>query len=262
MTQLIAPDRPDWRWARVAELSQHSTTSALALLKKEDELTLRAYQYKQDLDKGLGERHPELDAAHTLFVAHPTMRMHVEALLIAGADNDLIADACFLSPDVVELYHEIYFWVRPGLKRPVWINSTFFAGFTHSGAHHADTHSIALRLGWKLGPEVYIALTQSGLNSETARGQIRTMVQDVLYAQAANLCFASQHVHETPDWFRAIVEDKGGGKGSSNDDLGNAIDKFFDGMGISVADPTNESNLSLPAREERAVEYEVVSNAR
>ncbi len=85
MSRLLAPDRPDWRWARVADLSRYSDMQALSRLKEEDETTQAAFKFKRSLDRGMGAAYPEFDAAHELFMNQPQDRTFMEILLLSGA---------------------------------------------------------------------------------------------------------------------------------------------------------------------------------
>ena len=252
MNRLLAPDRPDWRWARVADLSQYSTTAALARLQHEDELTRQAYDFRRALDRGLVRGEFEaFDAAYQIFMNRPELRIHVEGLLIAGADNETVAHDAFSDEEVVEIYHELFFWVRPGLDRSAWLNSTVFGGMPHINANLHDIHGTSLRLARKIGVDAFRQLVGAGLSSETSVQQLRSMVNEVLLTQVAMMSFSAGTSRELPEWVGRLMDQKDAGSGSGNPELDKAVDAFFEGFSVSVADPTEERNLSLPAQEER-----------
>jgi len=259
--RLLAPDRPDWRWARVAELSQYSTTAALARLQQEDEVTRRAFEFRRALDRGLmpGE-FKKHEAAYELFMNRPEMRLQLEGFLIAGEKDDPIAYDIYSTPEVVELYHDLFFWVRSGLDRPIWLNSAVFGGLPHTNTHLGDTRGTALRMAYKLGPVAFREMLGAGLSSETTVQQMKSMVHEVLMTQVAMMSFSAGTHRELPEWVGRLMDQKDSGASSGNNDMDRAIDVFFEDLSISVADPTDERNLNLPAREERAGSYEVITH--
>lgn len=261
MNRLLAPDRPDWRWARVADLSQYSTTAALARLQDDDALTRRAYEFRRALDRGfVPAEYREIEAAYDIFMNRPDMRMQVEGLLIAGADDETIAYQAFSPSKVIELYHELFFWVRPGLNRSAWLNSAVFGGLPQMNAHMGDLRGTVLRLAMKIGAHAFLEMISAGLSTDTTTQQLKAMVNEVLMTQVAMMSFSASRSHELPEWVGKLMDQKDSGQGAGNSDMDRAIDAFFDGLGISVADPTEQRNLELDAREERFGECEVVSH--
>jgi len=263
MARLLAPDRPDWRWARVAELSQYSNTAALARLQDEDELTRQAYEFRRALDRGMRAKFEAHDAAYEIFMNRRDLRLQVEGMIIAGASNEQVADAAFIpDTEVVEVYHDTFFWVRPGLNKPAWLNSVVFGGLPHMNSHLNDTSGTVLRLARKIGPEAFRDLIDGGLSADTTVTQLRRMTNEVLLAQMAMFSFAAGSGRDMPEWMGKLIEKKEADVSQGGGEMDKALDSFFSGLAISVADPTDERNLSLPAREARVADYEVVNNGR
>lgn len=263
MPRFIAPDRPDWRWVRVAELSQYSTTAATARLRDEDEITRRAYAYRCALDRNFGDKDPAFHRAHQLFMGNKHLRLHVEGLILGGADNDLICDAAFLGdPEVVELYHETFFWVRPALNKPLWINAVVLDGMAQMNTHPGDITGCIYRLAWKLGHQTFYQLLQQGICPETTLVQLKRMTVEVLTTQLATLSFSAGVGRELPEWAGGLLNAKDDmQKAGNTSDFEKSLDAFFEGLSIAVADPTDNRNLTLPAREARVADYEVVQHA-
>jgi len=261
MARLLAPDRPDWRWARVAELSEYSNTAALARLQEEDEPTRLAYEFRRSLDRGCGDKYPLHDAAHELFMSRRDLRIQVEGLIIAGADDEHTAYATMTpDPKVIETYHDLFFWVRPGLDRPAWLNSVVFGGLPQMNAHPNDVSGTVLRLARKIGHVAFTELINGGLCSDMTVTDLRRMTQEVLLTQLATLSFGAGAGRDMPEWTARMLEIGPDASRGGSDGFEKAIDTFFDELAISVADPTDERNLSLPAREPRVADYEVVND--
>lgn len=261
LPRLLAPDRPDWRWARVADLSQYSVTQAVARLQSEDEIVQRAYKFRCSLDRGTPDDDPEFHAAHYIFHSLPNERFYIEGMLIGGADNErIIRSLPFDDQDVVQAYHDLFFAVRPYRDRPAWVASAVFDGPVYR-AHHADRKGVAIRLAWMLGPELFETVTCIGTTSEAQRQHLREMIDSVLHSQVAELSLSACSRHDLPDWIGSfLTKADEARKAGGSDDYQEALGSFLDGISMSVADPTANRNLNLPAREPRAVEIEVISD--
>jgi len=258
MNQLLGPDRPDWRWARVADLTQYSHTAALARLQREDELTRLVYDFRRALDRGMEEDYPELAAAYDLYMNHKQQRMLVEGLMLAGASNDKLCEYGFFNDKLLNYYHDVFFWVRPGLDKPIWLNAVIFGGMPHINAHHKDVTGTVHRLAWKLGADIFAELLKRGLSSDMNMIQVRSLAAEVLTTQLAMLSFSAGSGRDLPEWGARVLDfAKDQKPGSDSTDIDSILDTLLGKDGISVADPTIQDNLSLPARELRAHEYSV-----
>lgn len=259
MARLLAPDRPDWRWARVADLSQYSDMQALSRLKHEDETTQAAFRFKRAFDRGMIDAYPVFEAAYELFMSDPQDRTSMEILLLAGADNNLIAEKLGIaSSDVVDVYHDLFFAVRPyRAKATAWIASKVFGSFSHQGVHRNDRHGIALRLAWLGGIEVAIGLLDGDLSNEAVISALRLIAQGALVANAAETALTGfTRPDQAPEFFRISMDMEAAG--GSGGEFEKQVTAFLDELTLTVADPTDQSNLELPAREERVAEYEVI----
>jgi hypothetical protein len=265
LPRLLAPDRPDWRWARVADLSQFSNTQATARLRSEDEATRRAYMFRRALDRGTPDDFPDLHAAHHVFHTRPHARFFLEGMLLAGADNERIASvsADVDAVSVVQAYHDLFFAVRPYLKKPAWVVASVFQGPVYR-THAMDRSGIMLRVAWILGPQAFETMVCRGNATELDRNQIRTMVETILHSQLAEVAFSAATRQDLPDWITAFLAkvDDAKAPGSSDAEVSGHVVSFLDGLALSVADPTDTRNLNLPAREARAIAIpEVATNA-
>jgi hypothetical protein len=262
--ELLAPDRVDWRWARIVELSQYSDTEALPRLKKEDEVTRRAFKFKRAFDKGLGDDYPEFNAAHYIYVNKHHTRHILEALLLAGASNSKILEYVWADvEDVIQAYHDLFFCVRAGLNKPAWICSTVFGGLPHQNVHQLDKHGIFLRLAWYGGLTVAEELIRGGTLTEEVRMQLRDVMKDALLRSATETALTlTSRSDQAPELLRITLDSSEEDAGAKIGEYERAVADFMGDLSITVANPKDERNLSLPAREELDVEYEVINDGR
>lgn len=260
MGRLLAPGRPDWRWARAVELAQYSPAAAAARLEKEDELTKRAYEFRRAMDHGTEYRHPVMDAAYQLFLNEPSLKMLVDGMLIAGCDDHQIADQAMTDEQVIACYHDTFFWVRPGLDKSAWLNSVVFGGMLEVNANSRDVYGVVLRLARKLGGTAFIDLISAGIANASTLQQLMSITRQVLTTQAAMISFTVGGGRDLPEWVVSVASDKANTTGAV-DDASKAVDEFLAGITLSVADPTEVRKITPPAREERVLTYEVVNDA-
>lgn len=259
-SSLLLPDRPDWRWARAAELSQLSLSEASARLQSEDKETRLAYRFKRAFDHGEIDRYPMHHAAYQLYLENGMSRLFLEGMLLGGADNEAIMEnAPFCDEQILEVFHDLFFCVRPYRTKSSWVVSYVIRGSLNSTNMH-DRSGMSLRLAWLLGADVFSQMMMRGRLGEAGRSSVRDMVKDISYSQLAEFALSANSRHEAPEGLRMLIEWKheAGSSGGSDDKMSDAISTFLGDMGITVADPTEASNLQLPAAEPRYIECEVV----
>lgn len=261
---LLAPDRPDWRWARVAELSQYSDTQAAARLEHEDAQTRSAFRFKRALDRGLAGEYPVTRAAYDCFVNRPQHKWALDGLLLAGATDEQVAVAIFADPSIVKTYHDLFFWVRPGLQHPAWISSTLFGGMPHRSAHAHDHYGLALRLAWLGGVDTFLQVIDRQPATSQMTKLLRELASSTLLKNSVETAFTiGSRGDQAAEIMRFSIENGARDDVAVNveDDVHKALNTFMSTMSLSVADPSDERNLRLPAREDCAVAYEVVNDA-
>jgi len=257
---LLLPDRPDWRWARVATLSQLSLSEATARLQKEDDETRLLYRFKRSLDCGDVDRYPAHLAAYQIYVENAIARLYLEGMLLAGATDDAIMEqAPFCDERILEVFHTAFFNVRPFRTKSSWVVSYVIRGSLNSANAH-DRSGMSLRLAWLLGADLFEQMLFKGTLGERGRGVVREMVKDISYSQLAEFALSASSRHEAPEGLRMLIEWKheAAGGGGVDDKMSDAISTFLGDLGITVADPTESRNLQLPAAEPRHIECEVV----
>lgn len=225
----------------------------------------RAYSYKRSLDRGTGDDDdPDYHGAHYIFAVDQLLKNQIDILLVSGADNQTIcqhlADESLES--TVQAYHDIFFAVRPWLGRPIQMIRCVFEGETYC-VNRSDNRGFALRMAWVMGTQIAESLLTSRI-SDAQLSDIRETIRNVLTLQLSRVAYSASYSYEMPGALDRLSElggilfDEGKDGESSDGEHAGAVRKFFEGMGITVADSTDRRNLDLPAEETQPVlEYEV-----
>lgn len=123
---------PHWRWLRVLQIEKGGKKASRALDGPEGFTWIRrALRLKRRFDAagghesalfGLMHEDENLLWAHTIWSEErrPT-RWAIEALILAGAPNELIAERLGADPGVIEAYEAVFFNVRDRLEQPLYI---------------------------------------------------------------------------------------------------------------------------------------------
>jgi hypothetical protein len=150
---------PAWRWLRCGYLLDHDRQP----LRRDDTATREAWLFRQALGqcRGAEDREwlardfPALIEAHRLFTsAVPLRRAELEARLLAGETDDVIAVKCSMAPPGVTSYHDLYFDVRSKLQANSYIATVVLAGKPYKGIAPDDHEAILKSLGYALGGEM------------------------------------------------------------------------------------------------------------
>src|SRR5262245_47093663 len=111
---------PAWRWLRSGYLLKHGQQ----LLSRDDDATRQAWLFRRALGRcraeedreGLARNFPALADAHRRFTTDELLqRATLEARLLAGEGDDLIAAKCGMTTAAVQAFHDTFFAVRPSL---------------------------------------------------------------------------------------------------------------------------------------------------
>lgn len=250
-------DRADWRWARAAVIHDQSTMKATARLLGEDPLVGEAVRFKQWFKGNLGhEEYSNIRAAHQIFLNDPFQKMYMEAWLLAGAENEVVADQLWCAPEVVQWYHDLFFDVREGLRRPSWVCATIFRGAPHRGLHKTDQHGLHLRLAWLGGLETLKLYIQSKTFDSASVKLIRELMRANLLKCGVDLSFNSGMDADSATFVIALLnegdQDQSAGKSVIADHIAQLISETSSLIGL--APPDAARNLTLSAREPRVYE--------
>lgn len=266
---LLAPSRPDWRWARATTLSEYGQSELAWRLPREDAFVRLAVQFLTAPGPIREDLVPEVAAAAELIVNRPHERAHLEGLILAGADNPKIMEYMEIPAQVIDMYSALFFDVRG--RKPSTVASMVFQGFAHKGTHPGDRLGIAHRIAWMGGVQIFERFITNGLMPDETRNLLKQFNIDVMLKNTAELIMtagargdqAVEFVKLSLDVEREEQEAKAekaalaaASAGPGEETLEAALSNFTSGLAISVADPTLEANLTMPKAEKRVAHYE------
>jgi hypothetical protein len=255
---MLAPNRPDWRWVITTELLEYTDMQAIPRLKNEDAMTKRLFKYRRAESRNMGFEYKDMCAATEIYQTRPHERMIIEALVLAGADNEKVLEYVELSDSDLEAYLSTFFDVRN--RRPGTVCSMLFQGMPHRGTHVHDQLGIMHRLAWFGKLPVIEKVLGQGLMGPEVQGTLRTILNDTLLKNSVETAMtigtrsdiAAEILKITLD---STASDKSE-EGSSNE-YGQAVRSFMDKAGLTVADPSENHNL-LSVTPTKTVEAEVI----
>jgi len=257
------PRRPDWRWAEIVQLANGvAQYVALTRLKESGELMQRAYRFKCNLDRNLLCTDLDIQAAHDIYFGGGAHRIIMESYLLVGAEPAYVGDLLEMTAEQVQVYNDLFFDVRSRLQNKPAIAAMLFNGYPHSNVHLADRLGLAHRIAYLGGFDVVDGIIR-GDRLDLLPELYARLGRSVAVKQAMEMAFTlSSHGEALPDALRVLSEsaaptkeDKKGGS-----ELDELAEVFMSAISMSVADPTNEDNLNMPARELREHEYKVTNN--
>ena len=254
---------PAWRWGLVTQHIELTQVQALHAFRNLDHLIRSAWQWHQDHDAGGDESPFTLIAqAYALQLENISLKTLVEGLLLCNRSNGEIADVVEIDPDVIGVYHDLFFDVRG--RSQSWLMAKLLSGHPVPDLDPKDTaglmRQVALGFGWTVFKILFVS---SGLPTaddillvaKAIGANVLPQLHRASCAQGANLVQVVQ-VLTSICQASATAEQASG----QSDDMGGVIMKFLTTLPLSVADPTDPANLTLPARELRAHEIVVRPN--
>lgn len=261
----LAPARIDWRWAQAAEATEFSETQALHRIQSADQRTRDAYRFKRAVDSGFEPQDwPDIAAAYELFTNRPRERLAIEGMLLAQADDLSAAAMIGCGAEDVSAYHDLFFDVRPQLGHAAWVVGQLFQGGLYAAFSPRDVVAQMHRVAWLGGPEIFQAY-YTGKYDDTIRSQMVERIRDLMSKQtllAAGCVNGGAELNM--ELLRVFIDDTNHAvantiSSSTNEQLGGEVLKFLSAMPLTVADPTDKRNLSLPAIEPRAGSFKLQS---
>lgn len=257
---MIAPDKPDWRWHVVTPLLDYSSSQAAPHVQRLDAATQRVYRFRRQFRNRLVATLPEFVSAHEIWMNRAYQRSVLEGLLVGGADDETIQAEMEIGKDDIAAYVAMFFDVRS--RRRADIANMVFQGMPHRGFNPMDRLGIMHRLGWFGGFRLIQVILSRGLNPDEAQQFCTNVCKDVMRRQMPEMGLGmGVQTQFAPEYFR-ITSDWDADKPPAVNELEANLLKAFGSAvgteGVSVADPTIEANLKLPAAEPCYVEtYEV-----
>ena len=257
---MIAPDKPDWRWHLVAPLLDYSSSQAAPHVQRLDPASQRVYRFRRQFRNRLVTTLPEYVNAHEIWMNRAYLRSVLEGMLIGEAPDEAIQEVMEIGKDDVAAYVAMFFDVRG--RRKADIANMVFQGMPHRGFNITDRLGVMHRLGWFGGYKLIQVILARGLNPDESQVFCTNVCKDIMRRQMPEMGMGMGVQSQfAPEYFR-IVNDWDAEKPLAVNELeatliealGSAVGK----EGVSVADPTIEANLKLPAAEPCYVEtYEV-----
>jgi hypothetical protein len=129
---------PAWRWRRYGHLLDHGRHPSPSL---DDDATREAWLFRRaqarcrteaDCER-LTADYPALAEAHALYTGEPLKRWELEARVLAGDSDEVIAARCGLSAAAVAAYHATFYEVRPHLHAATHVVNVLIGPKVHHG---------------------------------------------------------------------------------------------------------------------------------
>jgi len=125
VTQQLILRSPNWRWQRANQLIAEEQRFNAG---RDDPETGRAVRYLQHLSRKPrrgrargNDTFDDIKSAHALHDRTMGDSLMIECLMLNGADNDQIARQTGQHPNVIAVYGDLFYDVRPHLAVPDWI---------------------------------------------------------------------------------------------------------------------------------------------
>ena len=206
---------------------------------------------------------PAVAGAYDIFVNRPKQRLLIEGLLLCDPDEITyrwIAEGNGFDASVVHAYAFLFFDVRPRLDKWMWVFEMLFNQSLYETISGRDSLAQAHRVAWLCGPELFLAYTNPKESWDDAtKTRMVERLSDMYYKQAFVQSFSRGHYNErdlkTIEYVIADVKNEAMKGISGNEEHADAVLAFLQDVPLAVADPSVESNLSLPAREERIADH-------
>lgn len=263
-----APERVDWRWNIVNQLLRAPQGVARYKLDSMDDPAIRsAYEYRRTADRRMSVADfKTIPDAYALYIGDVTKRMVIEGLLLCDPEYvpySMIAEAMHIDTSAVHAYASLFFDVRPYLDSWGWIFSQFFRSNLVESLSTRDNLALARQIAVMFGHEIFIQYYKSKLGFDAkAKVAFGDRIHEIYYKQA--LLTSKQRGHwserdgKVLDSVIVDLRHELGDKGGDADHSA-AMMAFLKAVPFTVADPSLDSNLQLPAREPRAHELIAVA---
>lgn len=259
---MIAPDKPDWRWHLVTPLLEYSPAQAAPHVQRMDAATQRVHRFRRQFRNRLITTLPDFVNAHEIWMNRAYQRSVLEALLIGGASDEVIQSEMEIGKDDIAAYVLMFFDIRG--RRRADVANMVFQGMPHKNFHAHDTRGALHRIGWFGGHRLVQVIISQGLNADAEQQFCANVCKDIMRRQLPEMSLgAGVQSQMAPDYLKLANEwDADKPPVSTADEiekhLRKAVEYGVGKPGVSVADPTVEANLKLPAAEPCYVEtYEV-----
>ncbi len=258
----LAPSRVDWRWAKAADAAEYTPSQALYRLQTADSLVAAAYRFKYAADHQLEVPYEceVVSDAYQLFTDRPYERLFVEGMLLGGEKNDsVIAKKIGATPDVIAVFHDLFFDVRGYLEAEGWVVARLFEGSLYGGLSSRDRVGQLHRIAWLCGSYLFGSF-YSGKFDPGLRQQINLRMSDILTKNSmlTALCLGAGGGEQNVQVLAMCLEETRAAvaaaaeSGTGDKEFAGAVLGFLRSVPLQVADPSDTAKLDLSAREARA----------
>jgi hypothetical protein len=212
-----------------------------------------------DMELPHAEQDP-VETAASLYLDREKLRLFVECMLLAGADNQTLSkQVAGLTVDEAEAFHACFFEVRPYLATPSWVVETVMGGEMLQPLSRRDSPALYHRIAYICGPELFQTMW-SGRCPPEQQGKLAEYVLGYMRMQTAMLMMTFGNKGDQDIELIKIAVDgvqetiKSTPSLNQEESARQAVLGFLEQFPIGVADPTKPENLTLPAREPRVRE--------
>lgn len=250
---------PHWRWTRALNvIKEKKTATARAGFIAEnrgDKALVAAVKYLSDNGATAVPGHIIGDAFR-LFAddAFYSIRQVLEAMILAGCSNDEIFEHTLISADGVDTYESLFFNIRPYLTKRALLTAVLFKGAAHAPVNKLSKNEIMLRIAFLGNKESLIEYITSG-GDPVMDQKFVDLTKSVMRKKALDFVLQGSGEETGNEHLKLVLDKKEEKGGNSGDQLAKATAEFMAGLELTVADPTKQHNLELPAREARVADY-------
>jgi hypothetical protein len=234
-------------------------------LRQDDDATRQAWLFRRaltccrsDADREqLAQDYPGLFEVHAFFTtAEPLRRAELEARLLAGSDDLIVAAKLGLSSAAVAVYHDLYFDVRSHLNAHVYVLGVVLGGKPFGGLTLDDRETILKTLGYQLGDKAVDALLDFFANPPAVPASLNSLglpelkqLCDRLRVKVAVLILTTPASAARPETWQSLAEQFAAARNSSMGDE-KAVPASIGGLldvvtGMSMSGRPNDAAVAV-----------------
>ncbi len=187
-------------------------------------------------------------------------------MILADSNDDTIANLAACDSADIQAFHDLFFDVRSRLMKPGWVVAQLFGGSLYGSINPRDRVAQLHRIAWLGGQDIFLSY-YSGDWNPTLATDMSDLIKSVLAKQSllASMCMVGRdevNIDVLRVFLETTKEDVARTAAGGDEEQSRAILGFLKSIPLTVADPTDERNLTLPAQEKRAHEYLEVKNVQ
>ena len=269
-----APSQVDWRWILVKEnwsLSPGERETGQAYIReiatrRRDPVLAAMWDFYDELQSNQRTdlEFPAMAQAYEVMTSRPRAQVYIEGMVLCGVPAWEISASCGISPSVITAYEAMFFDVRPHLHLESWVCELVFAGDTVSRLNHKDTIFISRRIAWLMGPGVFHGMYGGGRACPELVVRAEQHIHEITRKSALLRSMVRGHMDEELDI--SLVQEvvaaaraasqagsaaTGGGFEAKH---ASAVVSMLSAVTLSVADPSLETTIQQPARDQRTAD--------